>query len=64
MVTNGYLLTDDKARMLRELGIRHLQITLDGSKKTHDSRRFLLGGKPTYDTIINNLENLLKVDEA
>lgn len=64
MVTNGYLLTDDKARMLRELGIRHLQITLDGSKKTHDSRRFLLGGKPTYDTIINNLENLLKVDES
>lgn len=64
IITNGYLLDENKARMLNDLCINHVQITLDGSKAVHNSRRFLLNGKqPTYDVIIANLKKLLEVDK-
>ncbi len=55
MITNGYLLDEKVAEELKELRIRMMQITIDGDKETHDSRRFLAGGGPTYDTIMNNI---------
>lgn len=39
-----------------------MQVTLDGSKKFHDSKRPLINGKGTYDIITNNLLNLIKED--
>ena len=59
IVTNGYLLNDEAIGALDELKTRTIQITLDGKKKTHDSRRHLIGGGATYDKIISNLENLM-----
>lgn len=55
MVTNGYLLTEEKARELNNLHIQDIQITFDGGKQSHDSRRMLLGGGATYDKILNNV---------
>ena len=55
MVTNGYLLTPDKVEKLHRWKIEDVQITLDGSAEDHDKRRFLKGGLPTFDRIIENL---------
>lgn len=55
IVTNGYLLTPEIADQLRALNVNHMQITLDGAAEDHDKRRFLKGGLPTFDRIIENL---------
>lgn len=59
IVTNGYLLNDEVVASLDELKTSIIQITLDGSKETHDSRRHLIGGGPTYDKIVSNIDRLL-----
>lgn len=58
IITNGYLLTEDLANKLEESHVHHLQITIDGSKKCHNSRRILKDGSGTYDVIFNNLRYL------
>ena len=62
MITNGYLLTRDRADLLNELNISYLQITLDGGRDTHDSRRYLKNGGRTYDTIFKNIEGVMESD--
>lgn len=64
MVSNGYLLTPETVEKLHRWKIEDVQITLDGAAEDHDKRRFLKGGLPTFDRIIENLcaakENLPK----
>jgi len=55
IITNGYLLTKERAQRLRDLGIDAVQVTLDGPKGVHDQRRSLTNGKGTFDQIIDNL---------
>lgn len=55
--TNGYLLTDDIVDDLKQYDINHLQITLDGDKKSHDKTR-IPKNSVSYDRIINNIKNL------
>ncbi|MBU2431906.1 MAG: SPASM domain-containing protein [Proteobacteria bacterium] len=62
MFTNGYLLDEKFIEKLPKLGIKTVQITVDGTKEIHDSRRFLLGGKPTFSKIKENIENLVKAN--
>ena len=38
--------------------VKMAQITLDGSRKDHDSRRFLRNGQPTYDAILDNVSKV------
>lgn len=59
IVTNGYLLNDKAIESLDELKTRTIQITLDGNKETHDSRRYLIGGGATYDRIVSNIDRLM-----
>lgn len=56
MISNGYLLTEEVARQLEKLKIKSIQITLDGTKELHDSRRYLKNGMGTFDRIYNNIE--------
>ena len=63
IVSNGYLLTRDKADMMKELSVRNIQITFDGPEPIHNQRRALLGGQPTYRTIMENLKYLLEVNK-
>lgn len=58
IVTNGYLLNREKIEQLKEIKIKHFQITLDGDKDTHNRRRQLKNGNDTYDKIINNIKCL------
>lgn len=59
LVTNAYLLNHDKINQLNCLNIKTIQITLDGPKKIHDSRRVLANGRPTYATILSNIDILM-----
>ena len=56
IVTNGSLLTPYILDKLKSLGLSHVQITLDGTKKVHDKRRYFVGGKGSFDIIIKNLK--------
>lgn len=59
IITNGYLLTTDKISKLNDLNINHVQVTIDGNKEIHDARRFLVGGYPTYERILTNIDRLM-----
>jgi len=59
LITNGYCLTNELIKTLDEVKITHIQITIDGLQKTHDSRRYLVNGEPTYNKIIENIDNLM-----
>lgn len=58
IVTNGVLLTDEKIKKLKSLHIEDIQITLDGTKKTHNSKRIFKNGNGTYDIIMKNINSL------
>jgi len=60
MTTNGFLLDALIVDKLQGLNFKNLQITIDGSKESHDSRRFLSNGAGTYKTIIKNLKYVLE----
>jgi len=59
MTTNGYLLDKAKSERLNDLKIDSIQITLDGTKDIHDSRRTLSGGEPTFQRILDNIDSLM-----
>ena len=61
IITNGYLLTPSVAKVLKSCKISHCQITIDGSEKTHNSRRFLKDGSPTFSTIFQNLKAVASI---
>jgi uncharacterized protein len=64
LITNGYLLYKDKIARLNDLKIADIQVPLDGPREVHDSRRFLAGGGPTFDRILENITNLMNSDYA
>lgn len=55
MISNGYLLTPSVVSCLEELKIRMIQITLDGLADSHDKKRCLKSGAPTFGRIIQNI---------
>ncbi len=58
MVTNGYLLKKETAYLLNDLKVSSYQVTIDGEKNSHDSRRMLHNGRGTYDVILRNLKDI------
>jgi uncharacterized protein len=63
MTTNGYLLTRDVFLELLHWGIRGYQVTLDGSPQHHNTSRPLIGGGPTFERIISNLDAIRRTNE-
>lgn len=59
IVTNGYYL-EEYLDILKKNRIREIQVTLDGTKTTHDSRRFLKGGGSTFDKIVKGIDLCLQ----
>ncbi|MCK4421318.1 radical SAM protein [candidate division WOR-3 bacterium] len=51
IITNGYLLDESTAKELVRLGIKNIQITLDGPEEVHNKRRMLKNGGPTFKRI-------------
>jgi uncharacterized protein len=58
-VTNGYSL-EDYVGILGKGKIREIQVTLDGTEATHNSRRFLKGGEGTFDRIVRGIDAALE----
>lgn len=60
IVTNGYNL-DKVINYVDDLSLSGLQITLDGTKITHDSTRYLTNGMGTFDKIIKNMDKIVDI---
>ena len=58
IITNGYLLDQEKADMLSRVKVQSYQITLDGIGPAHDATRPLAGGGPTFERITENLRTV------
>lgn len=63
MTTNGYLLNNDIIMAIKDTNIKTLQITVDGTKETHNNTRPLKDGSQTFDVIINNIKNVLELTD-
>lgn len=59
MTTNGFLLDIKKIKALNDLKINSIQITLDGPKTVHDRRRKLHDGRPTFEKVLANIDQLM-----
>jgi uncharacterized protein len=57
-VTNGYYLSD-YMDILKAGKIREIQVTLDGTEQVHNGRRFLKGGKGTFNQIVDGIDACL-----
>ena len=55
IITNGYLLNQENVDMLERCKVNNAQVTIDGMGAAHDATRYLRGGGPTFDRIVENL---------
>ncbi len=56
IVTNGTLMTPEKAQQLASWKVKRAQITLDGTPELHDVRRVPKNGSPTFFRILEGIE--------
>ncbi len=59
VVTNGYHISDF-IDILKTSRVREIQVTVDGTKEMHDSRRMLKGGKGSFSRIADGVSLLLE----
>lgn len=57
VTTNGSLITEERAKILNEIGMKHFQITLDGDEKRHNRIRNM-NGAPSFQKIIHGITYL------
>lgn len=63
IITNGVLLKQDIfKKLVVDCKVTSFQITLDGMKRFHDSRRMTKGGKGSFDVIVKNLKECVNED--
>ena len=58
IVTGGTLLSERLVGELKGIGLRWVQVTLDGDKEAHDRRRPYKDGRGTFDEIMDNLSRI------
>ena len=59
ITTNGYYL-EEFFDLLSPLKFSYITVTLDGDEDTHNSRRYLANGKPTFQKIMKGIEKYLE----
>ena len=59
IVTNGYLLNEERVDQLKESGITSFQITIDGDEVAHNRYRKLKNGDGTFKKIMKNINYIL-----
>ena len=57
IITNGYLLTEEMCRQLRDRRVAAAQVTIDGPPEIHDRMRPLAGGGGSFRRIVQNLHH-------
>lgn len=60
MVSNGFLINDKNLSRIENLELKDIQITIDGPKDTHNQRRILKDGSPTYNKILKSINYLTR----
>ena len=63
-VTNGTMINDRIIESINKYRIESLQITLDGIKEIHDSRRVGKDKSGSFEIIINNIRRVLEETES
>jgi len=58
LVTNGYLLNKEKAKKLADIGIKNIQVSLDGARP--ESHEKLRGVKGSFERAVNAIKLLLE----
>lgn len=61
ITTNGYLLDIETFKELLSYKVSGYQITIDGTKSLHNKQRTTINGKPTYERIVKNLNDIFKL---
>lgn len=61
LVTNGYLLDEEKCNFFRDFKLDNVQITIDGLRESHNNSRLHKAGLPTYDVIMDNIDLLFRI---
>lgn len=59
ITTNGTLLTEKRIDELREAGIKHYQITIDGKRDKHDTIK-VLGKISAFDKVMENINQIIR----
>lgn len=59
IVTNGSLLNEEILNNLLMYNLYSLQITIDSDKENHDKMRIFKNGKPSFDLLIDKINNLI-----
>jgi len=62
MTTNGVLLRDDVLNYLHE-NMENIVLSIDGRREVNDRIRVKADGSGSYDTIIDNIRNMVKLRE-
>jgi uncharacterized protein len=62
IATNGTVLNEDIKDLLLKNDFK-IQISVDGTRETHDNKRKMLSGIGSYDRIVNNMVDLAKYTE-
>lgn len=57
IITNGYLMDQSSANLLKSLKVTRAQITIDGLEETHNARRKLKSGDGSFWPIVRNIES-------
>ena len=60
MQSNGTLLTDEMASLLKEYNVK-VGISIDGPKEMHDAYRLNKGKKGSFDPVFNNIKKLIPI---
>lgn len=56
IITNGYYLTPENLKILEEMNLDSIQITLDGMKETHNKVKYAKDCKDTFSKTIKNID--------
>ena len=59
MITNGSLLNERVVEVLNKIPMEYIQISMDGTRTVHDSRRHFHTGIGSFDIIVKGIKNLL-----
>ncbi|MCM1152851.1 MAG: SPASM domain-containing protein [Muribaculum sp.] len=57
MISNGTLISPQILSIFRNFPLNSVQITLDGDRENHNSKRFFADGSGTFDIILDNIES-------
>ncbi len=63
LITNGYLLDEKTCQFFNKHPLDSVQITIDGDESSHDKRRILHNGAPTFKIILNNIDRFITTNK-